>query len=52
MNRDDVMDQVVFFDVLFGNRQCVWRDVYCVDFRFWEGISVSNSDVVVFGIYI
>ena len=51
-NRDDVVDQAVFFDVLFGNRQRVWRDIHRVDFRFREGISASNSDAAAPGTHI
>ena len=33
--------RTVFFDVLFGNRQRVRRDIYRVDFRFREGIKAQ-----------
>lgn len=47
-----VMDQVVGFNVVFGDGQCVWGDIYCIDFCFWEGIGVGDGDVVVIGVYI
>ena len=43
-NRDDIVDQTVFFDVLFGNRQRVGRDIHRVDFCIREGISTGNGD--------
>ncbi|CSG40092.1 Uncharacterised protein [Shigella sonnei] len=51
-NRNDVVDQTVFFDVLFGNRQRVGRDIYRVDFRFREGISTGNGDAAATGTHI
>ena len=33
--------KTVFFDILFGNRQRVWRDVHRVDFPLPEGISTG-----------
>ena len=51
-NRNDVVDQTVFFDVLFGNRQRVGRDIYRVDFRFREGISTGNGDAATTGTHI
>ncbi|MNY27630.1 hypothetical protein D3C86_1615430 [compost metagenome] len=48
----DVMNQTVFFDVVFGNGQRVGGYIHRVDFRFRVGVRAGNRDTAAAGTHI